>query len=77
MHRLLTAFLLLASLAVAQQLDDGNYEKLRGLILPSTDELAWQKLGWRPTLWAGVVAAHEEKRPIVLWAMNGHPCGHT
>ena len=46
-------------------------------VLPGKSEMVWQQLDWRPTLWDAVVEAHEKKRPVLLWAMNGHPLGHT
>ena len=44
---------------------------------PTPAELAWRKVDWKPTFWEGIVEAHKEKKPILLWTMNGHPLGHT
>jgi hypothetical protein len=71
--RVLTAFAVLASAAAAQE----SIDKAARRVLPSEVEMAWQQLDWRPTLWDAVVEAHEKKRPVLLWAMNGHPLGHT
>ena len=44
---------------------------------PSADELAWREIPWLDTFSAGVLAAHEEEKPLLFWAMNGHPLGCT
>ena len=60
-------------LLVANAQDDKLFRK----ICPSPGELRWQKIGWESSLWAGVVEAHAQKKPILLWTMNGHPLGLT
>jgi len=73
--------LALAPRASAQEgppvLDDKNLKTWLDFILPSPEETQWEKLGWRPELWAAVQEAKALQRPILLWAMNGHPCGLT
>ena len=49
----------------------------RDYIRPKGRELQWQRIGWRPSLWQGVLDAHDLRKPILLWAMNGHPMGST
>ena len=80
---LLTAAMILAvsARAGAQDeppvLDDKNLKTWLEFILPSPEETRWEKLGWRPELGAAVQEAKALQRPILLWAMNGHPCGLT
>jgi hypothetical protein len=45
--------------------------------VPPATERAWCDVGWRPTLWEAVVEANGSDRPILLWAMNGHPLACT
>ena len=54
-----------------------TFQKCMGDILPKAEELCWQKIHWRPSFWAAVVEAQETEKPILLWAMNGHPLGCT
>lgn len=54
-----------------------SFEELRALVLPSAEELAWQEIPWRASLWEGVIEAQGLEKPILLWAMNGHPLGCT
>ena len=58
-------------------LDAGSFEGLRKQILPDADELAWMAVPWRTRLWEAVVEAQELQRPLLIWAMNGHPLGCT
>ena len=63
--------------APARELTWESYERLRDQVLPAPGETEWLGLGWRPTLWQGVREAQAQRRPLVLWAMNGHPLGCT
>ncbi len=72
------AFVALHGQALAQDaLTDETFERWRDYVLPAPDELLWLEIPWRPTFWRGVRAAHEQRKPILLWAMNGHPLGCT
>ena len=73
----MTRIAALLFLALAQDVTDETYEKLRSSILPPDEELAWRKIPWRPTFWEAVVEAQEKDRPVLLWAMNGHPLACT
>ena len=78
------AIALLAVLAVdsmAQErkplLNEDSYDKTHNSIVPGERELRWMEIGWRPTFWEAVVEAQREKKPVLLWAMNGHPLACT
>lgn len=68
------SLLLLVVLSCAATAQDTDTFKT---VCPSPEELLWKKIEWEPTLWAGVVEAHKQKKPVMLWTMNGHPLGHT
>lgn len=79
-HRTLIALAVLALTApafLAQDLTEKNYDSIRQQILPSAEEEQWRKIDWHPTLWDGVIAAQKADKPIMLFAMNGHPFGCT
>ena len=59
------------------KLTDKNYVQTRDYLLPKGDEEDWVKVEWRTTLWDGVIDAQKEDKPIMLFAMNGHPFGCT
>ena len=69
------ALLLLAAIAAAAPAQD--FDAIAKRVLPAPSEKVWEALDWQPTLWDGVIAAHQEKKPVLLWTMNGHPLGHT
>lgn len=46
-------------------------------IVPQADEMAWRAIPWLGTLAEAVVQAHAQDKPILLWAMNGHPLACT
>lgn len=75
------ALLLVACLASAdldaQELRGRTLEAWRALIEPQPSELAWAEIPWRSSFWSALTEAQENERPILLWAMNGHPLGCT
>lgn len=58
-------------------LDAESFEAVVAHVLPSEAELEWRTIPWRPTLRQGVLDGIELERPVLLWAMNGHPLGST
>lgn len=56
-------------------LDRATYDEIREHVLPTEDEERWTEIPWRSTFWDGIQDAREKDRPVVLWAMNGHPLG--
>ncbi|MHC4924870.1 MAG: hypothetical protein ACYTG4_12490 [Planctomycetota bacterium] len=77
--RIPTMLLLAAGLLAVPpvELTEKNYASTRDTILPSKSEAAWQSIPWRASLWSAAVEAHEARKPILLWAMNGHPLACT
>lgn len=65
------------ALLLAQDLTDETYGKWRDHILPRPEEVEWTKVGWRSSFWDAVVEAQEQEKPVLLWAMNGHPLACT
>ena len=61
----------------AQELTAATYTKWRDHVLPKGWELAYQRIPWRPSFWEAVIEAQEKDKPILLWAMNGHPLCNT
>ena len=63
--------------APAKELTDANYAETRRLVLPSPEEVAYREIPWKAALWDAIVEARDTDRPILLWAMNGHPLACT
>ena len=85
MHRLGMVMLpiaLCAALAAPRptdkaELTEANFERLLKFVLPTEQECRWQQIPWRETYWEAVHEANRAEKPILLWAMNGHPLGCT
>ena len=61
----------------APKLTDGNYSRWLTFIRPTEQEFRWRKVRWQKALSEAAAEARRLERPILLWAMNGHPCGET
>lgn len=67
----------LAILGAPPELNDRTYEHWRDYVRPSAEEQCFLEIPWRESFFAAVNEAQETDRPILLWAMNGHPLGCT
>ena len=47
------------------------------LVAVATVVAAYRDVGWLPVFWTAVLQAQREEKPILLWAMNGHPLACT
>jgi len=61
----------------APELTDENIVKWGDFIRPAAEDLGWRKIRWHRHLDEAAVEAKRLNRPILLWSMNGHPCGET
>jgi hypothetical protein len=79
MARALSLLGLCASFACAQEagFDAVAFERDLRAIVPAGDELTWRSLPWQTELRSAMLAASEQQKPVLLWAMNGHPLGQT
>lgn len=80
MQRLLIALVALTFFGLAvrgQELTEKNYDDIKKEVLPTAAEEEWRKIDWHPTLWDGVIKGQKDEKPIMLFAMNGHPFGCT
>ena len=68
---------LILALAATQDLTDETYAKIRDTVMPSKEELKWRDIPWQPSLWDAVVVGQKEDKPLLIWAMNGHPLACT
>jgi hypothetical protein len=72
------------SFACAQQaafdtaaFDTAAFDRDLHAIVPAGDELGWKSLPWQTELRSAMLAASAQHKPVLLWAMNGHPLGQT
>jgi hypothetical protein len=52
-------------------------EAAREFVLPGEDDLLAETIPWRTTFAQGALEADQQDKPVLLWAMNGHPLGCT
>lgn len=57
--------------------DSVNFDRLHALMQPRAQELKWQEIPWRTSLWQARIDAAAAGKPIYLWEMDGHPLGCT
>lgn len=61
----------------APQITEANLDQWIAFVRPSAEELGWRAIRWHNSLSEAADEAEKLQRPILLWAMNGHPCGET
>ena len=61
----------------APKISDATLDQWLAFLRPSAEELGWRKVRWHHSLSEAAAEAEKLQRPILLWAMNGHPCGET
>lgn len=72
-----TALLAIALCLQVPQPTADNFAQWRDHIRPKASELLFEDCAWKPTFWEAVVEAQRTAKPVLLWAMNGHPMACT
>ena len=73
----ITLFPGFVSLSFAEEvLTEQRFHQLHKQLQPAADEL-WRTIPWRTSLLDAQRRAITEKKPIFIWAMDGHPLGCT
>jgi len=54
-----------------------NFDQFMNRVLPDSADLDWKKIRWESQLTEAILEANREDKPILIWAMNGHPLGCT
>lgn len=60
-----------------ERLHADTFAEWQAYLEPDADELAFQRIPWLATYVDGVQRADAERKPLLLWVMNGHPLGCT
>ncbi|MEQ8764002.1 MAG: hypothetical protein RL885_08745 [Planctomycetota bacterium] len=79
--------LLLLTTSLATQVPEASLElpelrredlaRWRSHVRPTAKELAFEQIDWIPEFAAGVRESERLGKPMLFWAMNGHPLGCT
>lgn len=59
------------------ELTDEDVPRWRTLVEPNGEELAFETIPWIASFAEGLRAAEAAGKPLLFWAMNGHPLGCT
>jgi len=73
---MLATMLTLALLAADPGLTDAEFTRLHAALQPEADA-PWRTIPWRVSLLDARQEAARQKKPIFIWAMDGHPLGCT
>jgi len=80
MRALPVAIALVAALQPAasqsDRLDEPRFRELLTELRPAPDAV-WRSIPWRIDLLAAQREAAEQRKPLFVWAMDGHPLGCT
>ena len=60
-----------------QGLDAAAFARDLAAIVPHEGELDWRAIPWQSQLRTALVEASRLQKPVLLWAMNGHPLCQT
>ena len=58
-----------------EQLSSSEFESLHSALEPKAE--VWKTIPWHTELLSAQRAAVQQKKPIFIWSMDGHPLGCT
>jgi hypothetical protein len=73
---MLATILALVVLGADPGLSPAEFERLHAALQPEADA-PWRTIPWRVSLLEARHEAARQKKPIFIWAMDGHPLGCT
>ena len=81
LRSLSVAVLALAGVAwagdAAPVLDAESFPRWLAHLTPAEREQRWTAIPWRASVWPALTEAQAADRPVLVWAMNGHPLACT
>jgi hypothetical protein len=70
-------FAAITALGQAPALDNLSFARWSDYIRPRGKEESYLEIPWHESFYLAINEAKETDRPILLWAMDGHPLGCT
>jgi hypothetical protein len=61
---------------VAEELTEAEFQRLHAELQPDNSAL-WRTIPWKTSVLSAQQIAADEKKPVFIWAMDGHPLGCT
>ena len=68
--------LCVSAIASPADLSEAEFKQLHDELRPAAEE-PWLMIPWKIALLNAQQVAAEEKKPLFIWAMDGHPLGCT
>ncbi len=65
-----------ATTVKGDELTEAEFLKLHAALQPDQTAL-WRSVPWKTSVLSAQQIAAEQKKPIFIWAMDGHPLGCT
>lgn len=69
-------FAVLCAVVLPSDLTTDEFRSLHQKLEPAADE-PWKTIPWKISLIEAQQEASESKKPLFIWAMDGHPMGCT
>lgn len=66
----------LSTATTAEELTESKFQKLHAELQPDNSAL-WRTIPWKTSVLNAQQIAADVKKPIFIWAMDGHPLGCT
>ena len=66
----------MSAATTAEELAEARFQKLHAELQPDNSAL-WRTIPWKISVLTAQQIAAGEKKPIFIWAMDGHPLGCT
>lgn len=66
----------MSAVITAEELTEARFQKLHAELQPDNSAL-WRSIPWKTSVLTAQQIAAGEKKPIFIWAMDGHPLGCT
>ncbi len=58
-------------------IDSDTIQAILRFVRPRPEELSWQAIPWQTSIPDALAIAARERKPVLLWTMNGNPLGLT
>ncbi len=58
-------------------LDPDATQTILRFVRPRPEELSWQAIPWQTSIPEALSIAARDRKPVLLWTMNGNPLGLT
>lgn len=66
-----------SALSSTSTLDSETSQSILRFVRPRPEELSWQAIPWQTSIPEALNIAARERKPVLLWTMNGNPLGLT